>query len=47
MSQQENSIIWHKPLPPPLALDPNSGRFAVAGGEYITVVTLSPDLLHQ
>jgi hypothetical protein len=43
--QQANSIMWHKPLPPPIALDPLSGRFAVADDEQIAVVTLSPDLL--
>lgn len=45
--QQASSILWHKPLPPPLALDPSGGRFAVADEKQITVVTLSPDLLHS
>lgn len=45
--QQASSILWHKPLPPPLALDPSGGRFAVADETQITVVTLSPDLLHS
>jgi hypothetical protein len=45
--QQASSIMWHKPLPPPLALDANSGRFAVADEKHITVITLSPALLRQ
>ena len=45
--QQNSSIMWHKPLPPPIALDPSKGRFAVADEKHITVVTLAPDLLHQ
>ena len=43
--QQLSSILWHKPLPPPIALDPKTGRFAVAGEEGITIITLSPNLL--
>jgi hypothetical protein len=43
--QQLSSILWHKPLSPPIALDPTSGRFAVADDKGITVVTLSTDLL--
>lgn len=43
--QQTSSILWHKPLPPHVALDPGSGRFAVANDRQITVVTLSPHLL--
>jgi hypothetical protein len=42
--QQNSSILWHKPLPPPLTLDPSEGRFAVADGGQITVVTLAPHL---
>ncbi|MGH7174526.1 MAG: hypothetical protein ACRELG_30025 [Gemmataceae bacterium] len=40
--QQSSSILWHKPLPPPLALDPCGRRFAVADERQITVVTLTP-----
>jgi hypothetical protein len=45
--QQASSIMWHKPLPPPVALDPSSGRFAVADEKQISVMTLSLDLLGQ
>jgi hypothetical protein len=45
--QQNSSILWHKPLPPPIALDPLSGRFAVTDDKQITVITLSPDLARQ
>jgi len=38
--RQTSSIMWHNPLPPPIALDPIAGRFAVASEEHITVVTL-------
>jgi hypothetical protein len=40
--EQNSSIMWHKPLPPPLALDPSGGRFAVADERQITIVTLNP-----
>ena len=42
--EQNSSILWHKPLPPPLALDPSEGRFAIADDTQITVVTLAPHL---
>ena len=42
--QQNSSILWHKPLPPPLALDSSGGRFAVADEKQITIVTLDPHL---
>ena len=45
--KQASSIIWHKPLLPPIALDPGSGRFAVADEKQITVVTLDPHCLRQ
>lgn len=43
--QQLSSILWHKPLPPPIALDPSGGRFAVASDKQITVVVLSVELV--
>jgi len=42
---QKSSIIYHRPLPPPIAFDPVAGRLAVADDKQITVVTLSPHLL--
>jgi hypothetical protein len=42
--QQNSSILWHIPLPPPLALDSPGGRFAVADEKQITIVTLDPHL---
>jgi hypothetical protein len=39
--QQNSSILWHKSLPPPLAMDPANRRFAVADERQITVVTLA------
>lgn len=44
-AQQTSSIIYHKPLPPPIAIDPKLGRFAVADNKQIVVVSLAPDLL--
>ena len=44
--QQTSSIMWHKPLPPPIAVDPTSLRFAVADDKQIVVVTLAPNLLN-
>lgn len=44
--EQASSIIYHKPLPPPIALDSASGRFAVADGKQIVVVCLAPELLN-
>lgn len=38
--RQISSIIWHLELPPPLALDPENKRFAVAGQKEITVIQL-------
>jgi hypothetical protein len=43
--QQASSILWHRPLPPPIALDPTSGRFAVADDKQIVAVTLRAELL--
>jgi hypothetical protein len=40
-----SSIIWHKPLPPPMALDPKRGRLAIADDKNITVIELQPELL--
>jgi hypothetical protein len=42
--EQNSGILWHKPLPPPLALDSSGGRFAVADEKQITIVTLDPHL---
>ena len=41
---QRGSILWHHPLPPPLATDVPRRRFAVADDAAITVVQL-PDAL--
>jgi hypothetical protein len=45
--RQNSSILWHLPPPPPIALDPSNGRFAVADERQITVITLAPHLLTQ
>ena len=37
---QLSSILWHKELPPPIALDPANRRFAVADEEGIRVIIL-------
>ncbi len=38
--EQAGSILWHRPLPPPIALDPTHHRFAVAVDDRIVVVHL-------
>ncbi|MBY0397823.1 MAG: hypothetical protein K2X91_15320, partial [Thermoleophilia bacterium] len=42
--RQLSSILRGGPTPPPLALDPERGRFAVADDRRIAVVTLAPEL---
>lgn len=39
---QLSSIVHHQPAPPAMAFDPERGRFAVAQGDKIHVVTLVP-----
>lgn len=38
--KQESSILWHLPKLPPIALDPQNQRFAIASQETITMIQL-------